>query len=112
MSKHILKFKIMLFVLAGLISSVAFLTYAKAQSDEGGELPKPILLTEPKDSLEERMARKITLDVRDMNIVDVIKFLAQKGEFNIIVSPTVDGRSTVLLHNVEIKDALDIVVIS
>ncbi len=58
------------------------------------------------------MARKITLDVRDMNIVDVIKFLAQKGEFNVIIAPSVEGRSTVLLHDVDIKDALDIVIIS
>ena len=70
------------------------------------------MMTEPKDSLDDRMARKITLDVRDMNIVDVIKFLAQKGEFNVIISPSVEGRSTVLLHDVDIKDALDIVVIS
>ena len=69
-------------------------------------------MTEPKEPLDERLARKITLDVRDMNIVDVIKFLAQKGEFNVIVAPSVVGHSTVLLHDVDIKDALDIVVIS
>ncbi len=114
MSNHILKLKFLLFVLVGLIGSATFLTYAAhaQSSDEGAELPKPIILTEPKESLEDRMARKITLDVRDMNIVDVIKFLAQKGEFNVIISPTVDGRSTVLLHNVGIKDALDIVIVS
>ena len=112
MIKHILKFKLLWFVLAVFIGSAAFLTHARAQSDEGAELPKPILLTESKESMEERMARKITLDVRDMNIVDVIKFLAQKGEFNVIISPSVDGRTTVLLHNVGIKDALDIAVIS
>ncbi len=112
MIKHILKFKLLWFVLAVFIGSAAVLTQAKAQSDEGAELPKPILLTEAKESMEERMARKITLDVRDMNIVDVIKFLAQKGEFNVIISPSVDGRTTVLLHNVGIKDALDIAVIS
>jgi type II secretory pathway component GspD/PulD (secretin) len=35
-----------------------------------------------------------------------------KGEYNIVISPAVDGRTTVLLENVAIKDALDIVVIS
>jgi len=47
-----------------------------------------------------------------MNIVDVIKFLAEKGDFNVIIAPSVEGRSTVLLHDVDIKDALDIVAIS
>jgi type II secretory pathway component GspD/PulD (secretin) len=113
MSKHIPKLKFLIIFLAGLAGSMAYFTFAKAQTDdEGGQAIKPIMMTEPKDSLEDRMARKITLDVRDMNIVDVIKFLAQKGEFNVIVSPSVEGKSTVLLHDVNIKDALNIVVIS
>jgi len=47
---------------------------AQDNANEGAEVPKPIILTEPKESLEDRLERKITLDVRDMNIVDVIKF--------------------------------------
>jgi len=63
------------------------------------------VISELSEPIEERMQRKISLDVRDMNIVDVIKFLALKGEFNIVISPTVDGRATVLLNSVTIKDA-------
>lgn len=73
---------------------------------------KPIEIKEPAKSIFDRMQRKISLDVRDMNIVDVIKFLALKGEFNVVVSPAVEGRSTVLLNSVTIKNALDIVIIS
>lgn len=74
--------------------------------------PKPIVIKNMEDPISRRMQREITLDVRDMNIVDVIKFLALKGDFNVVVSPTVDGRVTVLLNNVSIKDAMDIVIIS
>lgn len=74
--------------------------------------PKPIQIKKYEEEIKKRMERKITLDVRDMNIVDVIKFLALKGDFNIVISPTVEGRSTVLLNNVSIRDALDIVIIS
>src|SRR5580698_9439458 len=112
MSKHILKLKFLIIFLVGLAGSIAYFTFAKAQTDDQGQAIQPILMTEPKESLDDRMARKITLDVRDMNIVDVIKFLAQKGEFNVIVSPSVQGHTTVLSHDVDIKDALDIVVIS
>jgi len=96
MNKHMLNFKFLIIFLSWLAGSMAYLTFAKAQTD----------------SLNNRMERKITLDVRDMNTADVIKFLAQKGEFNAIISPSVEGRSTLLLHNVVIKDALDIIVIS
>ncbi len=98
MSKHIPKSRFLIIFLVGLVGVTAYLTFAKAQTD--------------KDPLDERMARKITLDARDRNIVDVIKFLAQKGEFNVIIAPSVQGRGTVLLRNVDIKDALDIAVIS
>ncbi|MBF0484767.1 MAG: hypothetical protein HQL25_08705 [Candidatus Omnitrophica bacterium] len=73
---------------------------------------KPIVVIKEEDAITKRMDREITLDVRDMNVVDVIKFLALKGEFNVVISPSVQGRSTVLLNNVKIKDALDIVIIS
>lgn len=74
--------------------------------------PKPIVIKELSESIERRLQRAITLDVRDMNIVDVVKFLAIKGDFNVVVSPSVEGRITVFLNNVTIKDALDIVIIS
>lgn len=112
MSYHIPKLKFLIIFLVGLAGSMAYFTFAKAQTDDEGQAIRPIIMTEPKDSLEDRLARKITLDVRDMNIVDVIKFLAQKGDFNVIISPSVSGTSTVLLHDVDIKDALDIVIIS
>jgi type II secretory pathway component GspD/PulD (secretin) len=79
-----------------------------ASADE----PKAIVINNDEEPIRQRMERTITLDVRDMNIVDVIKFLALKGEFNVVISPTVEGRSTVLLNNVSINDALDIVIIS
>lgn len=74
--------------------------------------PKPIVITPEMESIYKRMQREISLDVRDMNVVDIVKFLALKGEFNVVISPAVDGRSTVLLKNVTIENALDIVIIS
>ncbi|MEI8175974.1 MAG: secretin N-terminal domain-containing protein [Candidatus Omnitrophota bacterium] len=62
--------------------------------------------------MEERMARKISLDLRDMNIVDVLKFLAIKGDFNILTSKNIEGRVTLLLNSVSIKDALEIILIA
>lgn len=97
-----------LFFILFLIMMVHF----PAIAQERGERPKPLLLSASKDAFEERMQRRIALDVRDMNIVDVLKFLATKGEFNLIISPAVEGRITVLLDNVAIKDAMDIVVVS
>jgi len=86
----------------------AFSAFAQSPADK----PKPITVVEQTESLEDRFERKITLDVRDMNIIDVIKFLALKGEFNAVTSSAVQGRITLLLKSVSIKDVMDIILIS
>ncbi|MFA6379375.1 MAG: secretin N-terminal domain-containing protein, partial [Candidatus Omnitrophota bacterium] len=76
------------------------------------EQPEEIVFDPKQQPLEERIVRKITLDVRDMNIIDVIKFLAIKGDFNVVTSKSVEGRVTLYLKSVSIRDALDIILIS
>ena len=65
----------------------------------------------PKD-LKTGMDKTIFLDLRDINVIDVFKFLAIQGGLNIVTSKNVQGRSTLLLKNVKISDALDILLIS
>ncbi len=54
----------------------------------------------------------MALDLRDMDIVDTLKFLAIKGGINIIASKDVTGRVSLFLRDVTIKDALDIILIA
>ncbi len=70
--------------------------------------PAPVV---PKD-LNSGMNKMIFLDLRDINVIDVFKFLAIQGNLNLVTSKNVQGRSTLLLKNVKISDALDILVIS
>lgn len=63
-------------------------------------------------NLEVGLSKTIFLDLRDINVVDVIKFLASEGSINIVTSKNVQGRATLLLHQVSIRDALDIIVLS
>ncbi len=95
-----------------VLSMVGAYSHTPLRAQTPQDEPKPILVEEPKEPLEERLTRKITLDVRDMNIIDVVKFLALKGEFNVVSSGAITGRATLLLKRVGIKDALDIVLIS
>ncbi len=62
--------------------------------------------------LQEKLEIPISLDLRDMNVVDVYKFLAVKGDFNISISKDIKGRVTLYLNEVSIKDTLDIVSVS
>lgn len=62
--------------------------------------------------LNEGLRKNIFLDLRDINVIDVLKFLALEGNINIVTSRTVQGRSTLLLRDVTIGDALEIIVVS
>lgn len=55
---------------------------------------------------------KISLDLKGMDIIEVIKMLASKGNLNVIVGPDVKGRVTIFLKSVDLMDALDIILIA
>lgn len=73
---------------------------------------KPIIIEEVTQPIEERLKIKITLDVRDMSVIDIVRFLAMKGNINVVTAGNIQGRATFFLKSVSIKDALDIAVIS
>ncbi|MFH1776375.1 MAG: secretin N-terminal domain-containing protein [Candidatus Omnitrophota bacterium] len=49
----------------------------------------------------------ISLDVKDMNILDVLRLIAEQSGLNIVASRNIRGNVTVKLQNVQIKDALE-----
>jgi len=55
---------------------------------------------------------KISLDVKGMDVVEVIKMLATKANMNVIVGSAVQGRVTMFLKDVDITDAFEIVLLS
>ena len=59
--------------------------------------------------LDKKLDENISLDLRDMDVVDVYKFLALKGDFNTSISRNISGRVTLYLREVSIRDALDII---
>ncbi|MCK4307398.1 hypothetical protein KAW50_04125 [candidate division WOR-3 bacterium] len=61
---------------------------------------------------KDSMSQLISLDLRNMEVVDALKFIAQKGELNIVISKTVTGRCMLLLENVAIKDIFDVILLS
>ena len=90
---------IAVFLLPALLLPI--LTYAESEVTSQPDLPEF-------PGLEYQMA----LDLRDMDIVDVLKFLARKGDMNIVASKEVTGRVSLFLREVSIKDALEIVLLA
>ena len=55
---------------------------------------------------------KVTLDIKGMDVVDVLKMLATRSNMNIIVGKNVTGRVTLFLKAVDVHDAFDIIVLA
>jgi len=63
-----------------------------------------------RDNLEPWMSKRISLDFKDIEIVEALKFLSAKAGFNIISTKDVGGRITLKVEDAPIKDIFDIMV--
>jgi len=77
-------------------------------NENQGERLEP---TQPPISNQENQ-NKISLDIKGMDIVDVLKMLATRAGMNIVVGKNVAGRVTLFLKDVDINDAFEIVLLS
>ncbi len=87
-------------------------------TEEPSEAPSPELglagLTDgpPAAASLQTKDRKIldVLDLKNMDVLDVLKLISQKSGLNIVAGQNVKGRVTVFLKDVEVREALRIIV--
>lgn len=85
---------------AGLVSMIVSLScFAFAQLD----------IAESIDSPE---GERISLDLKGMDVVEVLKTLAAKGNMNLIIGANVRGRVTMFLKDVDVKEAFEIILLA
>ncbi len=58
---------------------------------------------------EQTQSEKISLDIKGMDIIDVLKILAMRANLNIVAGKNVRGKVTVFLNDVDPMDALEII---
>jgi len=61
----------------------------------------------PISAMTAGMEGKISLDLRNIEVVDALKFLSMKAGINVITTKNVAGRVTLMLQDVPAKDAFD-----
>jgi len=87
---------------AGLQPLAAEERYASARPALAGG----VVLPQPPDFNRD----KISLDLRDMEITEALKFLALKAGLNIIPTQKVTGRVTLMVNDVSIRDVFDLMI--
>src|SRR3989442_4923258 len=58
------------------------------------------------------LAKRISLDLRQMDILAVLKFLSEQGDFNVVPGKNVGGRVTLAVKDITIQDAFDIIALT
>jgi TonB family protein len=86
-----------------LILFLFFCSFVSAQEiNSGDSLAKNAVISPV-------VGNKISLDIKGMDIVDVLKILATRAGMNIVVGKNVTGKATLFLKDVDIQDAFEIV---
>ena len=68
---------------------------------------------QPDDSLPQpNTQNKVSLDIKGMDIIDVLKMMSAKAGMNLIIGKNVTGRVTLFLKDVDVQDAFDIIVLA
>lgn len=96
----------LILVLMFLVSAV----YAQDKQNGVEENNEPSVA--PMETVERAVAgsKKITLDIKGMDVVDVLKIISTRSGMNIVVGKNVIGRVTLFLKDVEINDVFEIVI--
>ena len=79
--------------------------------EEGGALPA----TQPAAAYKLKtvdMNRRITVDLRNMEVVDALAYLALRSGMNIVTSKNVAGRVTFQLKDIPLQDIFDVTLLS
>ncbi|MFA5316075.1 MAG: secretin N-terminal domain-containing protein [Dehalococcoidales bacterium] len=75
-------------------------------------LPLIFLFVVPVQAQSPVAPQKITLDIKGMDIIDVLKIVSQRTGMNIVASKSVTGRVTIFLKEVDVWDAFEIILLS
>lgn len=60
-------------------------------------------------SPEELFNQPVSLDLRNIDVLEALKFVSTKGSVNIVTTKNVSGRVTLTLENVPLKDVFDFI---
>lgn len=101
-----------------LITAVIILTATQIVPPSfSQDMNQPVVQTQQASSaragqITQEEKGKISLDLKGMDVIEVLKMLATKGGLNLVIGNDVKGRVTIFLKSVDIMDALDIILVA
>ncbi len=90
------------------LTLVMFLLHITQAEDATGQLSADNIMSQSTPLITGGMEGRVSLDLRNIDVVDALKFLAMKAGANIITTKNVSGRITLMVDNVLVRDIFDI----
>jgi len=87
-----------------LLSFFILASYAQDAQQVSGQVNEDVKVASP----DTGMSGRISLDLRNIDIIEALKFLSLKTGLNIITTKSVSGRINLIVENAPIKDVFDI----
>src|SRR5438128_709660 len=100
------------FGVAGLMTGLLLLTSESRPAHGEAVSSQPAIKAPEKSAPLPGLAKRITLDLRQMDILAVLKFLSEQGDFNVVPGKNVGGRVTLAVKDITIQDAFDIIALT
>jgi MSHA type pilus biogenesis protein MshL len=80
------------------------------QASAAEKMPPPAVISTAKIPSPQTSRTLDVLDLKNMDILDVLKLISQKSGLNIVAGQNVKGRVTVFLKDIDVQEALKIIV--
>lgn len=90
------------------VSSIGSLRESVAQEESASPEPIREAQEEEKQAPVDFATGRISLDLRDMDVIEALKFLAARAGMNIMTTKAVSGRVSLTVEDAPIKDIFDI----
>jgi len=91
--------------LISLVVIISFFSFHVIQAEDGASAG---LSNADLSPIAGGLEGRISLDLRNIDIVEALKFLAMKTGINVVATKNVGGRVTLMVENVAVKDIFDI----
>ena len=111
---HIIKIPPKAAIMAIIMISISMACYGQQADDSVPANPMNVALQPPLPKVNQPAAmqiqNKITLDIKGMDILDVLKLISKTSGLNIVASKDVRGPVTLFLKDVPVSEAFEVVI--
>ncbi|MSR77221.1 MAG: type II secretion system protein GspD [Candidatus Omnitrophica bacterium] len=92
-----------------IMAPISMAQHPGSSAQEGVSTAPPRIMI---DTKAEGLKERVTLDLRNIEISEALKFLAMKGSLNLVIGKNVAGRVSLYLTDVSVADVLEIILLS